>query len=998
MKKKRNWTPVILIAVIIVVIAIIAANLYQLMFGGSVTVQSTDITNAIQQMIPQLVIGAIILVLAIILLVKSVRTTDWNKKKLMSTHGSVALVLALLITATWICMGPQYSNLSTVFSGTTAISEEHLQESQVTAESIAEEGITLLKNKNKALPLASGTKLNVFGWTSTNPMYGGNGSGSSDSSSAVTLLEGLHEAGFELNDTLEQFYTNYRTDRPGISFFGIDYTVPEPSMEEYEQAGIFDNAKAFSDTAMIVIGRSSGEGADLAMNLSDENQWTLDEQGKPITFSSQEDDIDSSRTYLELTHREEQMIQEVASDFNKVIVVINSSQPMELGWLDEYDSIQAAIWCPSPGAYGFRALGKILDGEVNPSGHLVDTFVYDLKATPYFNNFGSFPYTDYADVTGGEENKAEYVNYVEGIYVGYKFYETAAAEGLIDYDSVVQFPFGYGLSYTTFDASIGNVDDDGTNLSLTIDVTNTGDTAGKFVAEIYYNPPYNNGGIEKAAANLVEYAKTELIQPGESTQVSVNFTYEDMASYDDNKIKSTNGAYVLEAGDYAVNLCSDSHTVLDTYTTHVDNDIIYDDEHNGKRSTDQIAATNQFDYASENVTFLSRADHFVNYDEATAAPTATTMTDTMKANYASRTTYDASKYDDSSVTMPTTGANNGLKIQDLAGAAYDDSRWDSLLDQLTVEELKSIAGDGTFHVVATSSINLPYIYETDGPTSVNSFFTGKTGTAFPAPILTAATWSKDLATAFGQAIANELKDYGFTGWYGPGMNIHRTAFSGRNFEYYSEDGFLSGSVASHVVKAARETGIIAYMKHFVLNDSETDRAKGICTFCSEQAMREIYFKPFEMAIKEGSANGIMNSKNCIGTKWVGANPELQQTVVRGEWGFQGVIGTDSLDTASEYYEDPNAAIRCGTDKMMPMAYDSQTYWSDTDSAGTVTALRNAAHNILFALVNSNAMDVDTGAPAWVVRFWTADAIILAALVIWEIVTIRKYGKKKQSAV
>ena len=466
-----------------------------------------------------------------------------------------------------------------------------------------------------------------------------------------------------------------------------------------------------------------------------------------------------------------------------------------------------------------------------------------------------------------------------------------------------------------------------------------------------------------------------------------------MASYDSDKIKSADGAYVLEAGDYQINLCSDSHHVLDTYTATVDTDRIYDDAHEGKRSSDDQTATNHLDYAKGNVTYLSRAGHFANYGESIAGPTDFTMPEEAKEIYASVVTFDASKYDDADAQMPTTGANNGLKFQDMAGVDYDDEKWDSLLDQLTIDELKELAGNGTFHVVATSSINLPYIYETDGPTAVNSFFTGKFGTAFPAPIMVASTWSKELAGRFGTCIGNELCDFGFTGWYGPGMNIHRNAFSGRNFEYYSEDGYLSGCVAVAEIAAVRKLGIIPYMKHFVLNDSETDRARGICTWSTEQAIREIYLKPFEMAIKEADANGIMNSKNSIGSRWIGSNADVQNTIVRGEWGFKGIIGTDSLDAVSEYYENQNEAVRAGTDKMLCMSYGDD-YWAD-ESAGTVIALRNAAHHILYALSNSDAVDVHTGLPVWVYKFIAVDSIIVILLAIWEVFTIREYLAKKK---
>lgn len=989
---KKKWIPLIIAVVILAVIGAVGYNIYDMMFNGSVTVQMVDLIAAVKNCTVQLVVGGVILLAGLIAVIAS-RFLKERHKKLVTVQGCVAIVLAFAIAITWICAGPQYSNVTNVLSGTSTIATDHKQASVDTAEKIAEEGITLLKNEGNALPLQSGKKVNVFGWSSTNPVYGGSGSGSTSAENRTSLIQGLEEAGFETNKTIEDFYTGYRAERPVIGFTDEDFTVPEPTIDEYNAAGIFENAKEFSDTALIVISRASGEGGDLPMSLSEENNFLTAEQGNPIVFSTQQDDLDPTKSYLELSNRERAMVEEVTADFDNVIVVVNSAASMELGWLDEYDSIKAALWCPSPGEVGFKALGKILNGEVNPSGHLVDTYVYDLHNIPAINNFGSFAYENYADVTGSEDNEAVFVNYNEGIYVGYKFYETAAAEGLIDYDATVQYPFGYGLSYTQFKAEIANVKDDGNTISLDVNVTNTGDVAGKYVAEIFYNPPYTNGGIEKATANLVEFAKTGLIEPGKSETVTIEFNYEDMASYDSECIKSKNGAYVLEAGDYQINLCSDAHTVLDTYTANVPQDIIYDDEHDGKRSTDSTAATNQFPESKGNVTYLSRKDHFANYEEAIKGPTDFVMTDEIKKNFASVINYDASEYDDPNAQMPVTGADNGLTIQDMEGLAYDDAQWEKLLDQLSVDDLKNLIADSTYHVIQTDSINLPYITDTDGPSGINSFFTGKMGTGFPAPLLLAATWNVDLAQEMGDCIGQELDDYGFTGWYGPGMNIHRTAFSGRNFEYYSEDGLLSGKIAASEVAAAREHGIITYIKHFALNDSETKRARGICTWSTEQAIREIYLKPFELAVKEGGSNGVMNSKNGIGSEWAGASQELLTNVLRGEWGFQGCVMTDALDTVSTYYQNPDEALRAGTDKMMPASMDGE-YWDD-ESVGTITALRNAAHHYLYALANSNAMDVPTGNPMWLNVMIAVDVLIALLLIAWEVVAIKRFASKKK---
>ena len=463
------------------------------------------------------------------------------------------------------------------------------------------------------------------------------------------------------------------------------------------------------------------------------------------------------------------MVDRVCKEFKNVIVVVNSSNAMELGWLDQYDSIKAAVLCGAPGELGFDSLGKILSGEVNPSGHLADTYVYDLLATPTANNFGGFAYDNYAEVTGSQDNRAMFVNYCEGIYVGYKFYETAAAEGLIDYDKVVQYPFGYGLSYTTFDSSIAAVEDDGEKITLDVAVKNTGDTAGKYVAEIFYEPPYYNGGIEKAAANLVQYAKTEILQPGEAQTLKITFRYEDMASYDSNGIKSANGAYVLEAGDYKINLCSDSHTILDTYVAKVDKDIIYDDAHDGARSTDQVAATNQLTFAQGDVTYLSRADGFANYAEATAAPANHSLSAQALADYASAATFDAAKYDDPNAVMPTTGANNGLKLADLTGVAYDDPKWEQLLDELTVNDLFSLTADGGYHTVGVESIGLSATEDCDGPTGVHSNYNPAAGPSYPGSVMLACTWNQPLAKARGEQIAKECAEINCAGWYAPAI-------------------------------------------------------------------------------------------------------------------------------------------------------------------------------------------------------------------------------------
>lgn len=807
-------------------------------------------------------------------------------------------------------------------------------------------------------------------------------------------------AGFEVNEELVKFYENFRTERPvgtirlrEIGSKRGDFTVPEPTIAEYENANIFEDAVAYSDTAVVVVSRTGGEGFDIPQSITGPDEYNAQYGGLAqfYDFTTQAEDLDAGKSYLELSNREIAMVDRVCKEFKNVIVVVNSSNAMELGWLDQYDSIKAAVLCGAPGELGFDSLGKILSGEVNPSGHLADTYVYDLLATPTVNNFGGFAYDNYAEVTGSQDNRAMFVNYCEGIYVGYKFYETAAAEGLIDYDKVVQYPFGYGLSYTTFDSSIAAVEDDGEKITLDVAVKNTGDTAGKYVAEIFYEPPYYNGGIEKAAANLVQYAKTEILQPGEAQTLKITFRYEDMASYDSNCIKSANGAYVLEAGDYKINLCSDSHTILDTYVAKVDKDIIYDDAHDGARSTDQMAATNQLTFAQGDVTYLSRADGFANYAEATAVPANHSLSAQALADYASAATFDAAKYDDPNAVMPTTGANNGLKLADLTGVAYDDPKWEQLLDELTVNDLFSLTADGGYHTVGVESIGLSATEDCDGPTGVHSNYNPAAGPSYPGSVMLACTWNQPLAKARGEQIAKECAEINCAGWYAPAMNIHRSAFGGRNFEYYSECGVLSGLTAAAEVSGATENGLICYVKHFAFNDQDNYRQNNICTWLNEQSAREIYLKAFEQPIKAGGM-GVMTSMNAVGPVWAGGCKALLTNILRDEWGFHGAVITDAV--VSPWYMDGNLAIRTGGTKMLAFNITNEFY-RDLNSVGTVTAMRNAAHGTLYALANSFAVTRAVSVPKWVKTTYAVDAVVAIILVAWEVCAICKYRKAKK---
>ena len=597
----------------------------------------------------------------------------------------------------------------------------------------------------------------------------------------------------------------------------------------------------------------------------------------------------------------------------------------------------------------------------------------------------------YTGFTGDEVTAIPgFVNYSEGIYVGYKFYETAAAEGAIDYDSMVAFPFGYGLSYTTFEQKLNDVTYKDGKVTVDVTVTNTGDTAGKDVVEVYYNPPYTEGGIEKASANLVGFEKTEKLEPGASEDVTVEFEDDDMASYDYKNAK----AYVLEKGDYNISINSDSHTVIGSKKITVDDTITYDSDsntHNG----DQTVATNQFDDAAGDVTYLSRAGHFANYKEATAAPTNFEMSDKAKETFYNNANYDPSQFNDDSDEMPTTGAKNGLRLADMYGKDYDDADWEKLLDELTFDDMDNLIANGGYGTPAVSSVGKIQLTDADGPASLNNNFTGVGSIGFPASTAFACTWNKDLAKQFGEMIGDMAHDMHVAGWYAPAMNIHRNAFSGRTFEYFSEDSLLSGVMASNEIAGAKEKGVYSFMKHFALNDQETKRTEMLCTWTNEQAMREIYLKPFEMSVKEGGAQAVMSSFNYIGNTYAGGNNVLLNTVLRDEWGFKGFVLTDYFGGYG--YQNGDQEIRNGNDSML--ATTSITNHITDKSATSVKAMRTAAHNILYTAANSWQYadgEPKVATPIWKTAMYVAWGVTAILVIALEALAIKRYMDRKKA--
>ena len=944
-----------------------------------------DVMNVINSIQSYLVAAGVILVAGVLLLILAGMISKKHAGKIRGVAG-IGLLAGLAVVVNMICTGPMSTMLDLV-SGSGTIDTATSDEAAELAVTIGDEGIVLLNNEDDLLPLAEGAKLNVFGWASTKPILGGAGSGAlNDAYPTTDILSSLAEAGFETNTELTSFYTEYQPERPVVGMWNQDWTLPEPNVSAYSD-DLIANAKTFSDTAMIVISRSGGEGADLPSDMyavmdGSYKDGTTYTAGVYDDTMNEGNDWDQGDHYLQLSNREEEMIDLVCKNFEKVVLVYNGANAFELGFVKDYPQIKSVLWTAGQGHIGMKALGKIVSGEVNPSGKTIDTYVYDLKKTPWWNNFGDFNYTNMADFaytsvgfTGVESTAVPgFVNYVEGIYVGYKFYETAAAEGLIKYDEVVQYPFGYGLSYTTFEQKMGEIKEENGKITVEVEVTNKGDVAGKDVVEVYYNPPYTNGGIEKASANLIGFEKTSLLEPGASETVKVSFKVEDMASYDAVEV----GGYVLEKGDYIISINSDAHNIIDSKKYTVADTVTYTGDN--KRESDLVAAENQFDYAEGDITYLSRKDKFANYDKATAAPASFEMSEDSKASFYNISNYltaEATAADeDPDAEAVVTGASNNLKLKDMVGLAKDDPQWDAFMDQLTLDDMNAVISLGGYQTNSIDSVGKVRTNDCDGPASINNNFTGVGSIGFPVGVVVAGTWNKDLAHAFGDSIGKMANEMDVSGWYAPAMNNHRTAFAGRNFEYYSEDGVLSGYIASEAVKGSQENGVYAYMKHFALNDQEQNRCDMVCTWSNEQAIREIYLKPFEMCVKDANCLAVMSSFNYIGNRWAGGSSSLCKTVLRDEWGFEGFVETDYFGVYG--YMSSDQAIRNGTDLMLvnyPTATNDVQF---RDTNGAQQAMRTAAKNILYVVANSRAYypeNLNEGMASWKKIMYGADVVV-----------------------
>jgi len=892
--------------------------------------------------------------------------------------------------------------------------DEVIDASEDLVREIASEGFVLTKN-NGALPLAAPGAVTLLGRNAADPIYGGAGSGAVDTSEATSIHDGMEMAGFEVNDTvygeLEAFAaSNVRFEIIPPWLLGEDaqtnFRIGEMPVAEYTDAAL-DSFAEYGDAAIVVVGRPGGEAGDLTRDMSewDDNYWEGQHQ-------------------LQLNQDELDQVALAKENFDTVIVVVNAATSLELGVLENDPDVDAIIVAGPSGATGFEALGLIMNGDVNPSGRLVDTWVSDFTTDPVWQNWGFFKYTNWDDDTS-PTGMGTFVEYEEGVYAGYRYWETAAAEGFIDYDESVVYPFGYGLSYTDFaweisGQELGGVEGD---ISVDVTVTNTGDVAGKDVVQLYFSAPYYEGGIEKAEVVLGDFAKTGILEPGASETVTLTLAVEDMASYD----WLGEAAYVLEEGEYELLVQQNSHDLADgvepvVYT--VEDSVVYDEE---GRVSDLTEVTNRFDDVNAHfadfgeggiATTLSRADF------AGTFPTRPTDAD-MVASEAIIADFQA--YDQEAAAaafegeMPTTGEDAGLEIIDMRGLDKDDPLWDELVEQLTVDELTTLVMLGGYQTAAIDSIGLPAGTHSDGPIGFGNFVSAALdqGVAYPGTGVLAGTFNKDLARQMGQMIGDEALLRGITGWYAPGVNMHRSPFSGRNFEYYSEDPILTGLVAIEVVSGALDKGLPTYIKHFAINDQETNRSNnGLATWVNEQAIREIYLKPFEMVVKNAEAEmtyiadsdgtletttigslAMMSSFNRVGSVWTGGSYPLMTDVLRGEWGFDGSVISDFNNKPYAYV---NQSIMAGTD--LTMAYENAKEIEDNSSAEAVTQMQKSAKNILFSITNSNLMNgIASGAeityhlPAW--RYWQAGITALVGLVIAAgVVVVTRRVRRHSSSV
>ncbi|MBQ6067463.1 MAG: glycoside hydrolase family 3 protein [Clostridia bacterium] len=809
----------------------------------------------------------------------------------MKKHIAVILAVCLLFAALPLSAAARSGKLD----------EDIAAETRALAVEIESEGVVLLKNEDQALPLGE-KRVNVFGAGSVQPFYGGAGSGAVTTDDPVTFYEALDAAGIAYNTELKDLYVRHvrsftpKTDNTVINNL-LQLALARSALDEMPVKNltkmVMDRAKAYSDTALLVISRTSAEGSDLA----------------PET--------------LRLSAEEERLVKKVAEAFPEVVVLFNTGNLMEMGWLEDYDSVKAAMLLWIPGEFGFEGAAKVLSGAASPSGRLADTAAYHVEDHPSTAFFGTHTYDD----------GSHYVEYCEGIYVGYRYFETFAPEK-------VQFPFGYGLSYTSFTKSNAKFSRAGDTVTAEVTVKNTGSSPGKEVVQLYFSAPYTPGGVEKSAVELGGFAKTKLLAPGESERVRVSVSLRDMASYD-----MARQAYALEAGDYRLYLGDDIRTSYAEKTFRLTETVYSTDETTG------AAIKNLFDRANNGLPVLSRADGVVPSPRALIADDAVKNRDALPP-----------------VTTEGEAPKTGVKYEQtitLRDVAADASLWDPFLDQLTPDEMINLVIHSGYETQGVERLGIPATEDNDGPSSVkgrHGLVYVDSGTAYPCETAIACTWNEQLAERLGEGAGKEAADMGEDVWYAPGLNLHRNPMGGRNFEYFSEDPLLSGRMGAAVVRGANRYELVTTVKHFALNDQESHRS-GLFTWADEQTIRELYLRAFEPSVKDAGTVGVMSAYNRLGADWCGACGALLKNLLRTEWGFDGYVISDySSNFTGKGYMSPVNAVYGGGDTMLTGVWSLQKpshilamkkAWAE-DPVGFGAALRESVKHLCQAKMRTKA--------------------------------------------
>ena len=913
------------------------------------------------------------------------------------------------------------------------LSEKQLvKQGKKLCEEIVAEGVVLLENNTmpngqKALPLAENERnVHFFSMSSFDFITGGVGSGSIDDSSALRLNDVFDQADFKVNNTLwDYYYSRYRYDqrsyeqeRQGLSTGSWLIKDTHPDTFSPEAKASYANVGE-NDVAITVIGRIGGEGADLPH------------------FKYHEESVDEGNEHiLQLTTIEKALLTEVGSkNFGKHIVIINTSNPLEVDWLyNEAYGIDAVLMVSTVGQAGLPAIPKILTGEINPSGRLVDTWAFDALSSPAAQNMGKMSFTNYQDFGLGEQYN-DYVVYQEGIYVGYRYYETRYYDKMLnqgnagnyDYATTVQYPFGYGLSYTDFTLSnFTTTKDSNGDYTLTVDVTNTGAVAGKTSVQFYMSAPYiPESGIERAAVELVEFGKTAILEPGAAETLTVTVPAEYLKVYD----ASGEGQYVVQGGDYYFTAAFNAHdAVNDVLATKegmtnlcaaplAQKDTVAEDTETYKVSTQTgYTVKNQFGFADLNnigyeITYLTRSNWTGTFPSTQVLAVNQTIVD--QQTYWSIDDVPV----DENAKAPTMGGDTTVTAVQLMGKSYDDPLWEELLDRITYDEMEYFLRVGGYRTSAIPSIAFNAIGDQDGPAGISATLIGggTTCMSYPSQATLAATFNKNLCEKFGRLIGEDglhatTTNRQIAGWYAPAINIHRTPFSGRNYEYYSEDVVMSGLMAAEVMNEVHAKGVVCFLKHFAFNDQESNR-NGLNVFGHEQSLREIYLRPFEIALQNCDDNGctaIMSSYNRIGGTWTGASKELLTNVLRGEWGFVGRVLSDYIGSdVCKSYVSIFSGLYAGNDQLLNTNEGFFSLEGAQDNPTVLNLMREATHRVLYSAINSagmNGISPDTKViqlvPAWQAMLWGVTGVISAIIVIWGVLlflSIKKQAKKETKA-